>query len=97
MLRIPHCLDNRLKDRGKVVSPAHRQRSSSQKQYFHVSGTHFYYSLSELQVLVRPEGLGTLKEFIHLIGSLTPRPSRMYHSALTTTLPRAPFVFELDC
>jgi hypothetical protein len=27
--------------------------------------------MSELQVLVRPEGLGKLKKFIHLIGSRT--------------------------
>jgi hypothetical protein len=28
MLRIPHCLDNRLTDNGKVVSPTHRPRST---------------------------------------------------------------------
>jgi hypothetical protein len=28
MLRIPHCLDNRLTEGGKVVSPMHRTRST---------------------------------------------------------------------
>jgi hypothetical protein len=49
MLKIPHCLDNRLRDGGKVVSPTHRQNFTPQKQYyFSVSGTHFahnYYFL----------------------------------------------------
>jgi hypothetical protein len=34
MLRIPHCLDNRLTDGGKVVSPTHRPRSTPHKHYF---------------------------------------------------------------
>jgi hypothetical protein len=34
MLRIPHCLDNRLTDGGKVVSPAHQPRSTPQKRFF---------------------------------------------------------------
>jgi hypothetical protein len=43
MLRIPHCLDNRLVDGGKVVSPTHRPHFTSHKHYlsFNVSGTHF--------------------------------------------------------
>jgi hypothetical protein len=41
MLRIPHCLDSRLTDGGKAVSPTHRPCSIPQKQYFSVSGTHF--------------------------------------------------------
>jgi hypothetical protein len=65
MLRIPHCLENRLTDGGKVVSPTHRPRSTRQKHYFSGSDTHFCYRLSK--TLVRPEGLGKLKEFIHLI------------------------------
>jgi hypothetical protein len=53
MLRIPHCLDNRLIDGGKVVSLMHRPHFISQKHYFFiVSGT---------QGLVRPEGLGKFK------------------------------------
>jgi hypothetical protein len=28
MLRIPHCLDSRLTDGGKLVSPTHRPRST---------------------------------------------------------------------
>jgi hypothetical protein len=34
MLRIPHCLDNRLTDNGKFVSPTHRERSIPLKHYF---------------------------------------------------------------
>jgi hypothetical protein len=45
MLRIPHCLDNRLIDGGKVVCSTHPQHPphfTPQKQYyFNVSGTHF--------------------------------------------------------
>jgi hypothetical protein len=42
MLRIPHCLDNRLTDGGKVVSPTYRPHFTPQKHYyFSVSGTHF--------------------------------------------------------
>jgi hypothetical protein len=56
MLRIPHYLDNRLTDGGKVTSPTHRPRSTSQKHYyFSASGTHFCWRLSEHQGPVRPE------------------------------------------
>jgi hypothetical protein len=41
MLRIPHCLDNRFTDGGKVGSPMHRPPSALQKHYFYVSDTHF--------------------------------------------------------
>jgi hypothetical protein len=41
MLKIPHCLDSRLTDGGKVVSPLHRPRSTPHKHYFSVSDTHF--------------------------------------------------------
>jgi hypothetical protein len=71
MLRIPHCLDSRLTGGGKVVSPTHFPRSTPQKHYLSVSGSHFCYRLSEPQGLVRPEGLGQLKKFLHLIGSRT--------------------------
>jgi hypothetical protein len=70
MLRILHCLDNRLKDGDKVVSPTHRPRSTSQK-YFTCSGTHFCQRLSKPQVLVRLEGLGKFKKFVSLIVSRT--------------------------
>jgi hypothetical protein len=39
MLRIPHCVDNRLTDGGKVVSPNHRLLSAPQKHNVSVSGT----------------------------------------------------------
>jgi hypothetical protein len=35
MLRIPHCLDNGLRDDGKVVSPMHPQDFTSQKHYYY--------------------------------------------------------------
>jgi hypothetical protein len=38
MLRIPHCLDNRLTDCGKVVSPTHWQHpkgKTKQKNFIH--------------------------------------------------------------
>jgi hypothetical protein len=68
MLKIPHCLDNRITDGGKV-SPTHRLRSTPQKLYFYATGTHFCYRLSKPQGPVRPEGLGKLKKFSQLIGS----------------------------
>jgi hypothetical protein len=40
MLRIPHYLDNRLKDGGKAFSPTHRPHFTPRKHYFYVSGTH---------------------------------------------------------
>jgi hypothetical protein len=60
MLRIPHCLDSRLIDGGKVVSPTHQPHFTPRKHYyFNISGTHFCQRLSKLQSLVRPEELGT--------------------------------------
>jgi hypothetical protein len=41
MLRITHCLDNRLADGGKVGSITHWPRSTTKKHYFSASGTHF--------------------------------------------------------
>jgi hypothetical protein len=53
MLRIPHRLDNRLTDGGKVVSYTHPPHFTPQKHYyFYVSGTHFCYRLSKPQALV---------------------------------------------
>jgi hypothetical protein len=71
MLRIPHCLDSRLVDDSKVVSPTDWSCSTLQKHYFSASGTHLYYTLSEPHGLVWPEGLGKLKKFIYLIRSRT--------------------------
>jgi hypothetical protein len=42
MLRIPHCLENRLIDGGKVASPTHRLKFTAQDHYFSAYGTHFY-------------------------------------------------------
>jgi hypothetical protein len=41
MLRIPHCLDNRLTDGGKVVSLTRRPCPTPQKHYFSASDAHF--------------------------------------------------------
>jgi hypothetical protein len=61
MLRIPHFLDIRLTDGGKVVSPTHQPHFTPQKPYFfNVSCTHFCQRLSKPQGLVRPEGLGKI-------------------------------------
>jgi hypothetical protein len=64
MLRIPHCLDNRLTDGGKIVSLKRRQRSTPQKHYFSASATHFFQKRSKPQGVVRPEGLTEFKKFI---------------------------------
>jgi hypothetical protein len=52
MLRIPHCLDNRLADDRKVVSLKQRPRSTPQKHHLSASGT---------QSLVRLEGWNNLR------------------------------------
>jgi hypothetical protein len=60
MLRIAHCLDNRLTDGGKVVSPTHRPHFTPQKHYyFSISGTHF----CKPQGLERQKRLGNFKNF----------------------------------
>jgi hypothetical protein len=51
------------------------------------SDTHFRYRLNKPKDLVRPEGLGNLKKLPHR--DTNPQPCGLYHSALTTTLPRA--------
>jgi hypothetical protein len=66
MLRIPHCLDNRLIDGGKFVGLTHPPHVTPQKHYyFNVSGTHFCYRLSKPQGLGRLEGLGKFKNSPH--------------------------------
>jgi hypothetical protein len=62
-------VDSRLTDGGKIVSPTHRPRSTTEKPYFSASDIHFCSRLCKLQSLVRPERLGKLKQFVHLIGS----------------------------
>jgi hypothetical protein len=58
MLRIPHCLHNRLIDGGKVVRLARRLRSNPQKYFISFSSTQIYQWLSKPQGLVRLKGLG---------------------------------------
>jgi hypothetical protein len=67
MLRIWHCLDNRLIDGSKVVSATQPPHFTPQKRYyFFVSGSHFCYRLSKPQDLVRPYCLPTDKTTPHL-------------------------------
>jgi hypothetical protein len=42
MLRIPYCLDNRITDGGKVVSPMHLPHSTLHKYYFSAFDTHLH-------------------------------------------------------
>jgi hypothetical protein len=46
MLRIPHCLENRLTDGGEVVSLTQWPHSTPQKYFLFVSGTHICYRLA---------------------------------------------------
>jgi hypothetical protein len=89
MLMIPHCLDSRLTDGGKVVSLTHLLHFTPQKHYyFNASGTNFCYRLSKPQGLVRAEGFGKFKNSPHRVSN--PRPSGLEHSALITTLLKPP-------
>jgi hypothetical protein len=72
---IPHCLDNRLTDGGKVVSPTYRPHFTLQKHYFSASDTKLCYRLNKPQDLVRPEGLGKLKNIHSPYRVSKPRPS----------------------
>jgi hypothetical protein len=90
MLRIPHCIDSRLTNGGKVVSPTHRPHFTPQKHVFSASGTHFCQMLSEPQGLLRQEGLGKFEKIHSPHRVLNPRPFCLEHRAFTTTLPRAP-------
>jgi hypothetical protein len=61
MVRNPHCLDNRLIDGSEVVS-FRRRPCSTEETFFSVSGTYFYYRLTNPQGLVRLEVVGTFKK-----------------------------------
>jgi hypothetical protein len=71
MLWIPHCLDNRLTDGGKVVSLTSLQSFTPPKLYFSASGTHFCDGLRKPQGLVRLKGSGKWIKTIRLIRSRT--------------------------
>jgi hypothetical protein len=77
MLRISHCLDSRLTDGGKIVSPTYRLRSTPQKHYFFGFGTHFCYRLSKPHGLVRPEGKDNFKQIHSPQRVSNPRPSAL--------------------
>jgi hypothetical protein len=78
MLRIPHCLDSRLRDIGKVISLTHPPYFTPQKHYyFYVSGTHCCLRLSKPQGLVRfyvkitSETLRRWNIVSHIIGGIS--------------------------
>jgi hypothetical protein len=71
MLRISHCLDNRLTDGGKAISLKHRQRSTPQRHYFLLLLLISVRGWVNPQGLLWLEGLGKLKTFIHLTGFRT--------------------------
>jgi hypothetical protein len=91
MLRIPHCLDNRFADGGKVVSLTHRPHFTPQKLYYSASGTHFCQRLSKPQSLVRPEGLGKLKKITSF--DLETATFQFIVKSLITTLQPARFLY----
>jgi hypothetical protein len=65
--RIPYCLDNRLIDSSKVVSPKHRP-------HFATQGNSWYSFLRGSigpMVMMRQEGFGELEKFNNLIGFRT--------------------------
>jgi hypothetical protein len=66
MLRIPYCVDYRLTDDGKVVSPTRRPHFTPQKHYF--------------KGLVRPDVLGKLTKIQWPLCDSNPRPTGVYHS-----------------
>jgi hypothetical protein len=58
MLRISHCLDNRLTDGGKVVSLTQRSRSAPKKHSFSVSD-----NLLEAEQTPEPSVAGQIRQF----------------------------------
>jgi hypothetical protein len=86
MLRIPHCLESRLTDGGKV-SALLTGRALLPRNYFSASDTHFCYRLSKPLDLVRLEGLVKLKNIHSPHRAANPHPSGLQYSAPTTTLP----------
>jgi hypothetical protein len=83
MLRIPHCLDSRLTDGGKVVSPAYRPRSTPQKHYSTASGTHLCQRLTKLLDLMRLKRLDQLKNSIlHRVSNLRPSSNALPYAPL---------------
>jgi hypothetical protein len=75
MLRIPHCLDNRLTDGGKVVSPTHLPHCFPEILFFCFWYT-FLLEAEYPQGLVLPEGLGKLEKKNHSVHRVSnPPPS----------------------
>jgi hypothetical protein len=68
MWRIPHYLDNRLTDGGKVVSPTHLPRFTPKKYFLVLISVTCGVSP---RVIVQLEGLGKLQKSCDLIRSRT--------------------------
>jgi hypothetical protein len=66
MLRIPHCLDNRLTDSGEVVSLTHRLRYTPLTHFLFVSLVLICQRMSKPLDLVRPEGQDKLLKFNYI-------------------------------
>jgi hypothetical protein len=69
MLRIPHCLDNRLTEGGKIVSRTRRPRSTPQKPCLML--LILIHRLSKPQGLLRLEEIDKFKKCNDLIGTRT--------------------------
>jgi hypothetical protein len=52
MLRIPHCLDNRLTDGGKVVSLTHPSDYTLQKHYYLKNETLFFVHVFDCFIII---------------------------------------------
>jgi hypothetical protein len=76
MLKIPHCLDNRLRDCAKVVNPTHQQNFTPNKHYyFCVSGTHFAHNfvgevIANFFVDKECHVVGLTDPYVHILGFL---------------------------
>jgi hypothetical protein len=71
MLRIPHCIDNRLTDGGKAVSPTHRPRSSPQKLFVCLQYSFLLEAENTPGTIATGRFRSIEKKFIDFVGSRT--------------------------
>jgi hypothetical protein len=69
LLRIPHSLDSRLTDGGKVISLTHWTLPTPQNYSIPASGTHYSETVRNPQNVMQMEGLGKLMVFNCFTGS----------------------------